>query len=229
MLIIIDKRTPGPAIEELGQYGDVHLFESSGIVYDAISCHPDIFMFQDDNDLVIAPNTPAPTIGKLNEHSVSFVYGSTVVGEGLKSHTAYNCLATSRYLFHKKNYTDPVILDICQDRRFIPLPQAYSRCSMIALGDSIVTSDMGISMALNETPVINHRVSPEGIQLPPYPHGFIGGTCGVNNGRLFVIGSLRHLERDEELLWFIDQTGFDVIELYDGPMYDGGGIFFIDS
>ena len=228
MPIIIDRRSPKEAIAALEKYGDVHLFESTNVTYEAVSCHPDIFIFENDDGLIIAPDTPSSTIEFLSRHDVMYEFGETMAGDGAAGSVAYNCIATDRFFFHRAGFSDPVVLRACDHLEAIMLPQAYTRCSMIALNDHVVTSDMGIYRSLEKPPVRCHYVSPGNIVLPPYPHGFIGGCCGLFDGKLFVIGSLRHLADCDHLYSFIEQAGFRVVELYDGPPYDGGGIMFLN-
>ena len=80
LVIIVDKRIPGPALEALRKYGDVLLLETSGITYPAISGHPDIFFFRTESKLVIAPNIPNEIKEQLTNSTISFIEGKQIVG-----------------------------------------------------------------------------------------------------------------------------------------------------
>ena len=59
MYAIIDHRTPLTIKNNLKKYTDEFFeFSSNSITYNSISCHPDIFIYQDANKLVLAPNSP---------------------------------------------------------------------------------------------------------------------------------------------------------------------------
>ena len=224
---IVDARAPLKAIETLQQYCNVFQFQSSNSTYDAIACHPDIFLFQGTSNLVVAPNAPGDFIGLLKKKNINFVNGDSLVGEKLDNSTAYNCIETKTHFFHKQGFTDKVISELT-NKHFVSLPQAYTRCSLMALNEkSFITSDRGIEKALVEEGFNCFFCDPSSIVLPPYKHGFIGGCLGLHSNNLFVLGSLKTLENYESLITFIQAQNLEIIELYDGPLYDGGGIFFV--
>ena len=224
---IIDARAPQQAIENLQMHCDVFLFQSRNITYDAISGHPDIFLFQGTNALIVAPNAPQYFLHFLQSKRLSVTIGETPVGKELADSTAYNCIETKTHFFHKQGYTDKSILQNL-NKPLIQLPQAYTRCSMFALNQqAFFTSDKGIESVLVREGFDCFYVNPSTIALPPYKHGFIGGCLGLWNNTLFVIGNLDTIENNTALRCFIQQQSIEIIELSDGSLYDGGGIFFV--
>ena len=223
---IIDARTPQKAIETLQTYAEVFLFRSQDITYGAISCHPDIFLFQGSEHLIIAPNTPHDCLSFISSRNIPFVFGTSIIGKELTNSTNYNCIETEKHFFHKQGFTDNLILKSIS-KPFIALPQAYTRCSMIAISESaFITSDRGIEKVLKHQGFDVLYINPSCIVLPPYKNGFIGGCMGLWNNTLFIIGSLQTIENTEEVKEFILQRNIGIVELYDGPLFDGGGIFF---
>ena len=224
---IIDARAPHEAIEKLREHGDVFLFRSYDVTYDAVSCHPDVFIFQSAQGLVVAPNTPPDCLEFLTGRGIIFLFGQSLVGNELGNTTQYNCIATRTHFFHKQGYTDEVVVGL-NTRPLVSLPQAYTRCSMFAVDDrSFITSDKGIERVL-----VNHGFScfycdPSPIVLPPSRYGFIGGCMGMKDNILFVTGSLQSLDKGNELREFILRRGISIVELSNGKLYDGGGIFFV--
>ena len=227
MHIIVDKRIPFEAKIKLKKFGEVLFFETSGITYPAISGHPDIFFCKTENELVIAPNTPGKTIEQLKVSNISFVTGKKIVGTQYPQTAYYNALITDRYLVHNLNYTDPVILDFCDHLEKIDLKQAYTRCSVLAFGnDSYITSDKGIEKVLLKCGLAVLFVNPKGILLPGFEHGFFGGTCGIYKDKVFFTGSLDRFPEGEKVRQFM--SGYEIIELYDGPLFDGGSLIFLN-
>lgn len=223
---IIDARAPRIAIAHLRTYCDVFMFESAGITYDAICGHPDVFLFQSSQELIIAPNTPRELIDYLRSNRKAFRFGSRSVGHTLRESTLYNSIATKTHLFHKSGYSDASITR--NNLEFVHVPQAYTRCSSIAIdNNSFITSDRGMEKALLRNSFNCLFCDPSSIILPPYSHGFIGGCMGMHQDKLFVIGALRHIKEASLFLNYVKQRGLSVVELYDGPLFDGGGIFFI--
>ena len=63
MFAIIDSRSSARVITTLKEYvKDVFAFQTNGLTYDSISGHPDIFIYQDKDHLVVAPNAPAGNV-----------------------------------------------------------------------------------------------------------------------------------------------------------------------
>jgi len=230
MWAIIDSRAPQEAINNLKIHFDVFEFKSKNITYDEVSGHPDIFIFQEDNKLIIAPNSPKELIHFLKVENIDFTFGKKEVGKNLNDTTQYNCISNSEYIFHKKGYTDKVVLELSDSKNLIELPQAYTRCSLSKINDNtFITSDGGIKKALDKHNFQCLLVSPKPIKLPGYPYGFFGGTNGIFNNKMYLIGSLNYHPEGELIKEFIYRKNIEIIELYDGPLYDGGGIFFVDN
>lgn len=231
MLIITDKRMPEEAKQKLAGYGELLEFATCGITYDAISGHPDIFLCQTPFGLVVAPNTPAEFLRQLESKNIPFTLGEKPVGSKYPETACYNAVVTSNYLIHNTSVTDGKLLELLLTFDILPLTfhQSYARCNLIALGENnFITSDRGIEKALKSRNLEVLYVSPRDIVLPGFPSGFFGGCCGVWDDKLFIAGSLDRYSEGEKVRQFSRRAGLRVIELYNGPLYDGGGILFIN-
>lgn len=228
MIILVDKRIPEPAFKALRKYGKIIPFETSGITYSAISGHPDIFFCQTNETLVVAPNTPNNIKAQLTKHGIHFLEGRNHIGKAYPFTAQYNAVITEKYLIHNPKYTDPVILSNCGQLEAIEVNQAYARCNLVALnGDGFITSDTGIEKTLQKKGLEVLYIDPKGILLPGFEHGFFGGTCGIFQDKVFFTGSLDHFPEGKKARQFL--SGYEIIELYDGPLFDGGSILFIGS
>ena len=49
---------------------------------------------------------------------------------------------------------------------------------------------------------------------------------GVHGNMVFIIGSLDHHHEGNSIRSFLENLKYEIIELYDGPLYDGGSILF---
>lgn len=224
---IVDARAPQAALAALQEHFSVLTFLSQNTTYPAVEGHPDIFMCAiDESILVYAPNCPEHSISNIPDY-YRRIEGNTRVGTDLNTTTAYNCCITHSYIFHKEGYTDAAILEQCTHKTFISVPQAYTRCSMICLpNESCITSDAGIAQVLQQHAIPHLLCNPQGIMLPPYKHGFLGGTMGVYDSTVYLLGSCKQYADGDRLKRFIQEQGYTLVELYKGPLYDGGGIFF---
>ena len=228
MKIIVNKNIPQKALTKLESYGFVLPFETKGISYPAISNHPDVFMCMVDNQLIIAPNTPDEYKKLLLKNNVKFIEGDNAIGANYPNTAMYNAVVTDKYLIHNSKITDNKIIDLCTDKQTIHINQAYARCNLLPLkNDSFITSDKGIYDTLKSKKLNILFVNPNGIVLPGYDYGFFGGTCGVYENTIFILGSLNVFADGEKVSDFITALNYTVIELYNGQLFDCGSLFFI--
>jgi hypothetical protein len=228
MIAIVDKKIPQEAKIQLQKDFSLFELESDGIVYSAISGHPDVFFFQNENTLIVAPNMPSSWVTFLKRNMIPFSFGEKIVGAKYPHTCPYNIVASARYWVHKEQISETVATQTLNDKTFIPVKQAYSKCNTIVLREDVfITSDQGIYQALRKQSLDVLYVSPQGIRLPGFEYGFIGGTCGIIDHKVYFIGSLLHYPDGEKLKVFLNQHQYEVVELYDGVLFDGGGILFL--
>ena len=186
MLIIVDTNIPREAKDKLSASGNILELETEGIVYPAISGHPDIFICQTPQKLIISPNLPENYIQRIKEEKLPFTLGnpSSILHfpSSILQYPAsvrFNVAVNDHYLIHRLEFTDPVILQNCHTQKKVPVKQAYTRCNLLLLKDNhYLTSDQGIHKNLQRVGLIGIFVSPEGILLPGFRNGFIGGAMG---------------------------------------------------
>jgi hypothetical protein len=228
MLIILDKKIPQEAKEKLAVLDTLMELETDGIVYPAISGHPDIYICKTPEILVISPNLPEKYIQQLRDHGIKIMLGNKTSGISHPASIHYNATINDKYLIHRLEFTDSVILENCHTLTKIPVKQGYTRCNLMLLrGNHYITSDEGIHKSLQRHGLQGIIVSPNGIILEGFPNGFIGGTMGVKDNKVYIIGKLSSFPEGRPLRIFIENLGYSIVELYDGPLVDGGGILFL--
>jgi hypothetical protein len=228
MLILVDQKIPKEAFKKLAEFGNVLGIQTNGITYEAISGHPDIFISILNNDLIVAPNLPEEFMNVLRENEISFHLGEQDVGQKYPESSIYNIVSTSRFIIHNLKFTDLAVKDLAMGLGQIHVEQAYTRCNLLALkNDQFITSDRGIEKQLKEVNLDVFYVDPTGILLPGFKNGFIGACVGILDDQFFLIGSLKHYSAGEALRVHLEELGYEIIELYDGPLFDGGSIFFL--
>lgn len=228
MLIIHDKRLPVEAIEKLNRFGECLPFYTENITYQEIAGHPDIFLFPTENFVIVAPNTPQHFINYLKTKKIAVKMGANPIGNQKENSTCYNVVMTENYIIHHRKFTDTTILKNFENKTFIHVNQAYTRCSLLPLRhDCFITSDRGIEKTLSKYGLDYLYISPNKILLSGYPHGFIGGCMGVSENNVFLIGHPKHHPDGDKLESFLRERNYNLICLYDGQFFDGGGVFFI--
>jgi len=227
MWIIADERLPLEAKISLQGIGELIEFPKVQGVYPPIASHPDIFMAQYNGQYVIAPNTPLSIQQYFQKKQESFARGKRVIGQTHPATAGYNVVTTKNSLLCHPQLTEEMLLAPYREKEIIPVRQAYTRCSTIALKeDCFISSDPHIYQSLLQHNKKALKLTTEGILLPGLPYGLFGGCCGMHKGHLYIIGSLSHFPEGERCRAFLDQHHIPYTELYNGPLFDGGGIFF---
>jgi ribosomal protein L30E len=234
-LIIVDRKIPEEAKEKLSDYGKVVGFFTEGLTYPAISGHPDIFFCKTPQVLVIAPNLPEEYFRILDQYLIRYEIGNSEVGiNGERKeihHSAfihYTAAVSDEYLVHALQYTEPVILQNCHYLKKISVKQGYTRCNLLLLDKKhYITSDKGTDESLNQHGLEGLVVSPSGILLPGFQNGFIGGTMGIYAEKIFITGSLHRYPEGRKITNYLEALNYEIVELYDGPLIDAGGILFL--
>ncbi len=230
MFAIIDSRSSNQAINNLSKYvTDVYMFQTSGITSNSISGHPDIFIYQYEKQLVVAPNAPLDLLEFLDNNNIGYLKGEKKIGHDVDNSVQYNCLSTPQFLFHKSGYTDSVIIGINKNKEYISLPQSYTRCSMVYLCDgNYLASDRGIEKVLLQKGLSCFYFNPEEIIIKDHKNGFIGGSVGIWGKRIFFNGNIELHTDGQRLEEYLKRLGFEIVSLSNEYLYDGGCIFFIE-
>jgi hypothetical protein len=228
MLIIVDNKIPDTARARLSEFGEVIGLSTSGITYDAISGHPDIFFCQHPGGIIVAPNLPAEYFEILDKHNIPYIIGINPVGKIYPESAVYNAVVTDTYYMHYPEITDPAIKKIAGNQIPITVRQGYCRCSLLPLRDHhFITSDIGIHKILTDQKLDALYVSPKAIILEDFPHGFFGGACGVYGNRIFICGSLNCFPDGEKVKIYLRKLDYEIIELCDDRLTDVGSILFV--
>lgn len=228
MLFIIDSRLPSSVKQGLSRYGPLLELKTEGITYEAISGHPDIFIFQARDRLITAPNLPDYFTSELKNLNIPFEKGHRPVGPAYPQTAGYNASVNGSVFIHRLDITDPAVLDSVSDYEKINVSQGYSRCNIIPLPNAgFITSDQGIHQELLNKGFKSKLYTGDAIILKGFPKGFIGGTCGTDGSRLYITGSLHALDNGDQLSEFIIHSGLELIELTRNTPIDCGCILTV--
>ena len=222
------KGLPSLAKLKLTAFGKVIEICSENITYAAISGHPDVFCCPVGNTIVISSALPSEITETFNTNIIKWVYGIKPNGFTYPDSAIYNAVVTDNLLIHNLSITDPMILQKAGTRKKIHVNQGYTRCNLLPLPeDKFITSDKGIFNVLTNEGLEVLYVNPDGILLDDFPNGFIGGVCGADGRNVFIAGSLSFYKEGQKIIDFLSIHSLTPVELYDGPLIDGGSIFLI--
>ncbi|MDD2632968.1 hypothetical protein EOM75_01965 [Candidatus Falkowbacteria bacterium] len=230
MLIIVDAKIPAMAKEALSAMGQLLELATDGIVYPAISGHPDIFFCRVGQELVVAPNLPAHYLEILVSHGIKTICGKNLLGKQYPASAHYNAVATQEYLIHHPAITDEVIKKLFINKKTLDVKQGYTRCNLMMMGEEhALTSDAGIGRVLEQAGIKTLLVDPGVVILPGFDNGFFGGCCGVWQDAVYVLAGRDGLAQSAETESFATSAGYRICWLTNEAPFDGGGIFFVDE
>lgn len=108
--------------------------------------------------------------------------------------------------------------------------QGYPACTVLALDEChAVSADQGMIRALKSVGIEVLAISEGGVELPPFPYGFLGGAAGVYRDTVYFIGAVRTHPDGERILAFIQKCNMKAVSLCDGGLVDLGGLAFFEK
>lgn len=141
---------------------------------------------------------------------------------------ALNAARIGNRLFAKPDALAPEIKQFCDahEIHIIPVKQGYAKCSIVVVNEnSMITEDQTIAQAAQAVRMDVLQVSSGAVRLEGYPHGFLGGACGmIGKNQLAFTGSLQAHPDAERIRSFCRAKHVDIITLTEGPLLDIGGI-----
>ena len=180
-------------------------------VYDAVSCHPDIFMCAKPDGSV-------------------FHGDITKIGHEYPKNIIFNAVCLDKYFIHNLSYTDETLLKTAEEMGLITInvKQGYTKCNTVIVdGKSVITSDRGIAKALSKISDIDVlEVSGGGVLLPGMDTGFLGGASGTTDNAVIFAGNITKHRDFEAIREFIESRGKKIIYFPDLPLTDIGSIIF---
>jgi|APHig6443718053_1056840.scaffolds.fasta_scaffold22114_2 hypothetical protein len=230
-LIIIDSRIPIPIQKRLLEFGELlQIPPLSG--YSAISAHPDIYLCQGEEKLIVSPDLPEPHIRRLREAvKADVVIGDSKIGSHYPLTAKYNAVISGNYLICNSRIIDSSVISLNKNRQLIDIKQGYTRCNLLPLSNErFITGDRGIQRRLEEK---NFKVffieDQTKIRLDGFTHGFIGGTAGTMGQHIFFTGSLKQLIGGEQMIHELKEDKYEIHALSDDQPIDVGSILFMEK
>lgn len=205
MTVLISKNAD---IRLVNTFHDVILVDKTAPVYDAVSCHPDIYYCRLPNGSVIKAQT--------NE-----------IGNSYPENIGFNAVCLDKYFIHNLKYTNPRLRQCAENLGLVPVnvKQGYTKCSCVVVdGSSIITSDNGIYRTLSALDDVNVLKIRQGyVNLNGFEYGFLGGASGRVGETLYFSGDITKHPDFEMIRAFCEKRNTD-IKWFDFPLDDIGSI-----
>ncbi|WP_105301010.1 DUF6873 family GME fold protein [Anaerococcus marasmi] len=174
-----------------------------------IADHPDLSIFVIDSDNIIVAEEVYPYY-KVKLSSKNLIKGSSVFRKYPKD-CIYN-LFTFKDFYINNDFTEKNIERSLKERNYKHLfvKQGYSRCSIIPLRESLLTSDYGIYKALKDKVDII-LLENDKIELDGFDQGFVGGTCGLVDDKLVFTGDISRHKSFDRIKKACDRENIEII------------------
>ncbi len=189
-----------------------------------VCTHADMLLYRSANGMLLCERA-------YFEENLTFFDGNKLpilpcnltLGNRYPDDVAFNALTLGEVTFCRSDAAADEIQ--AASGRIIHVKQGYARCSCLALPNgAVITADPSLAAAFESENISHLKIEGGGIALPGYDTGFIGGASGVLSDRsVLFFGSLQDHPDGAKIAAFIEEHGFDMIELCDCPLYDVGG------
>ena len=236
MLAILSQQAPAKTEEALRSMGYSPLrLPPHPALPTPVASHPDMLLFFASDAILCTRSyleiarAPLERIAKATSlplQAVEEEYGGAYPADVL-----FNAAPIGKHLFclpsaTAKRITEGGQYSVC------PVKQGYTKCSVIPCGENaMVTSDPSIHKAGISSGVNSLLLSPRGIALPGYDHGFLGGCASFAPYRsvdtVLFCGNVDLYPDGEKLKRFLQSNGFYVRSLGELPLTDIGTVFLI--
>jgi len=199
---------------------------------DAPVCHhPDMLFFNHKNERITILSEGYYSVNHRFFHqfpNASLCLDSVPLAPKYPHDIPFDAIGIGERLYCLETYTSKEI-----KRRFkkiINVKQGYAACSTLILNErAAITADGGIARALMADGVNTLLISPNGISLPGYDNGFIGGATAVINETVFFFGSLYHHPSGELIRRFCLENDFSIVDFPHLPLTDYGSVRYLYS
>lgn len=190
-----------------------------------IADHPDLSIFPlNENDLSIDSSV-------INYYQKNITDKNLIPGESVSKKypydASYNVYKGSDFYIHndvtEKNINNYMKVN---NYKHLFINQGYTRCSIIPMGDKILTADFGIYKTLKDKIEVV-LLRQENIPLDGFDKGFLGGTCGFFDKTLIFNGNIEKLSNYETIKKESEASKIRLLYPKNCDLVDTGSILFI--
>lgn len=196
-------------------------------VYEAVSCHTDIYLCKIGNSIVISQEQLEKIKDMLYHHHISYLAGTDPLGYKYPENIKYNGVQIGEYFIHNTKYTDAKIVETAElhGLKIINVKQGYSKCNIAVIDDnSAITSDKGLYRSLTEHGIDVLLIQQGHIKLKGFDYGFIGGASGKIKDSIVFNGNLEEHPDFNKIQGFIRNKGLDLVYFSQYSLEDIGSI-----
>lgn len=194
-----------------------------------VSTHADMLLFYDGESIVTFKSYYMNNKSLFDGLGINVIFAEEEPTADYPHDILLNAVKTeSGILFSNLGYTSQKVKE--RAKRHIQVKQGYTACSTCKITDNaFVTSDIGLYKAYTENGIDCLYVEKEGIALPGYDVGFIGGAACVIDGTLCFFGNAEDYPEYEKIRDFAKRYNIETLCLSDEKLTDVGGGVLLNS
>ena len=202
---------------------------------EAVASHPDTVLFRLKNEIFTTADycdSAAYVFSDLREYAphVKINFTADVRSPRYPEDCKMNALVMGKKIFAKTDTLSEAIADAARRNGYelIHTAQGYPACTVLPLGEAdAVTADRGMAKVLSKNGINVTLISEGHIALPPHEYGFIGGTAGAADGKIYFFGDVATHPDADLIVKAIESAGFSAVSLSDETLRDLGGMIFL--
>ncbi|MFC1666453.1 elongator complex protein 3 [Candidatus Omnitrophota bacterium] len=227
-IALVDPRMPLEAKDRLKR---LNYYVAEAPLHDKlqgpVKGHVDMMLFKYKNRIIYEPSLEG-IAALLAQNGYKCLKGEGIVSAVYPEDIIYNACNIDGYIIHYKGRMEKGLKQFkC---KYIAVTQGYTKCSIVPVDKKrIITSDRKIKDTWERNEGEALLVEPGHVKLPGYKTGFIGGSSGVDDRFVFFVGKLDSHPDGRAMRDFIRSSGKDIIELYNGPLYDVGTVYLFKT
>lgn len=230
---VVDYRISEEESFNLKQLGcEILVCPPSKLLYEAICGHPDILLhIIDDENIMVHRDMDIEFINLLKKLGFHISFSENNLNSQYPYDVILNAVNLSYLFMHNINHTDPNLLKMIDNKKFINVKQGYTKCSTAIVSEkAIMTSDKNIAKTLFKENIDVLLLPPGDISLPGLNYGFIGGCCGLIDDKLLAFyGDLSYYAYGKEVFDFLKKHNIEPLFLRKEKLIDRGSLFIFDS
>ncbi len=192
-----------------------------------VASHADMLIFFDGNKIIT--HIDYYSINKKIFDSLGIEIQTTdeAVSNMYPKDILFNAVLTkNKVLFSKTASTSKYISNLAEKK--VNVKQGYTACSTCRVTDNaFITTDKGLYDAYTANGIDALPVEKEGIDLPGYDCGFIGGASAVLDDFVCFFGDIKEHTDYIKINSFIEKHGKKAVSLSDEKLTDVGGAVVI--
>lgn len=228
MIFVVNKNIPNEMYQCLCAYGRIIKTKQLMNIEGSLALHTDIQLHKASDDTAFCPPEVYEYYRRQLPAHIKLYMGNKNPDRTYPGDCAYNISQFGKNVIANTKSADKIIMKYYTENGYniIHVNQGYAACNIQIIGNTLLTEDVGIHNIITVNNIAEQSVLlPKGeVILEGFPYGFIGGTAGVADNKLYWYGSAEKCSYSKILRETAKKEGIENIFLSDTALHDFGGI-----